>query len=72
MATSSPPQVRANQALQQCAIPALRQLQIEESDGEVVLSGSVRSYYHKQLAQETIMPVLGARKLSNRILVVRS
>jgi hypothetical protein len=72
MASTSLVQVRADQALQQCAIPALRQLQIEESDREIVLSGSVRCYYHKQLAQEAIMPILGARKLSNRILVDRS
>jgi len=63
--------VRAVQALRQSPIPALRKLQVEESDLEVVLSGSVSSYYLKQLAQETIMPVLGGRSLFNRVAVVR-
>jgi len=65
-------QIRADQALRQCPIPALRRLHIEESECEIVLSGSVASYYLKQLAQETIMPVLGALQLKNRVLVVRS
>jgi len=72
MATSQFLQMPADQALRQCAIPALRQLQIAESDQEIVLSGSVQSYYHKQLAQETIMPILGTRRLCNQIRVVRS
>jgi hypothetical protein len=65
-------QVRAGQALRQSPIPALRKLQVEESELEVILSGSVSSYYLKQLAQETIMPLLGSRELQNRVLVVRT
>jgi hypothetical protein len=72
MADSSLLQLRANQALRQSSIPALRYLQVEERDQEIVLSGSVSSYYFKQLAQETIMPLLGPRKLRNRVRVVRS
>ncbi len=62
---------RAEQALRQSALPALRRLSVEESDEAIVLTGSVASYYLKQLAQETIMPVLGDRRLVNRVLVVR-
>jgi hypothetical protein len=47
----------------------LRLLQVEETDREVVLSGSVASYYLKQLAQEAVMPLLGERTLCNRVLV---
>jgi hypothetical protein len=65
-------QPRADEVLRQSPIPALRKLSIEESDHEVVLSGCVSSYYLKQLAQETIMPVLGSRELRNRVLVLRS
>jgi hypothetical protein len=72
MADSSLLHFRAGQALRQSAIPAIRNLQVEESDQEIVLSGSVGSYYFKQLAQETIMPLLGLRKLKNRVRVVRS
>ena len=70
----SPPtltRVRAEQILRQSALPALRKLCVEETDTEVVITGSVSSYYLKQLAQETLMPVLGERELSNRVLVVR-
>jgi hypothetical protein len=62
----------AGQALRQSPIPALRHLQVEETDHEVVLSGSVATYYMKQLAQEAVMPLLGDRRLRNRVLVVRS
>ncbi len=72
MITSSLSQVRADQALRQSPIPALRKLLVEETEDEVVLSGSVASYYLKQLAQETLMPILGPRRLSNRVSVHRS
>lgn len=63
--------MRADLALRESPIPSLRCLKIEETDEEVVISGSVASYYLKQLAQETIMPVLGERELLNRVNVVR-
>jgi osmotically-inducible protein OsmY len=63
---------QAVQALRQSPIPALRHLQVEETDREVVLSGSVTTYYMKQLAQEAVMPLLGDRQLQNRVRVVRS
>ena len=58
-------------ALRQSPIPALRKLAVEETDGAVVICGSVSSYYLKQLAQETIMPILAGRQLHNRVAVVR-
>jgi osmotically-inducible protein OsmY len=72
MVASLVSQSRADQVLRQSPIPALRNLSVEENDQSVVLSGSVSSYYLKQLAQETIMPVLGDRQLHNRVSVVRA
>jgi hypothetical protein len=59
-------------ALQQSPIPALRKLRVEETEQGVVISGSVSSYYLKQLAQETVMPVLERRELINSVEVVSS
>ena len=71
MVASLVSQASADQVLKQSPIPALRNLSVEENGETVVLSGSVASYYLKQLAQETIMPVLGSRELHNRVRVVR-
>jgi hypothetical protein len=58
-------------ALRQSPIPALRKLRVEETEASVSLSGSVASYYLKQMAQETVMPYLDGRSLVNRVSVVR-
>jgi hypothetical protein len=71
MSRSTLEQSRASLALRQSPIPALRKLALEETDATVVIQGKVTSYYLKQLAQETVMPVLGGRKLVNRVQVVR-
>jgi len=70
MSASSTLQIRAAVALRQSPIPALRKLSVEESETVVIVLGSVSSYYLKQLAQETIMPVLDGRQLLNRVSVV--
>jgi osmotically-inducible protein OsmY len=70
MTTSSPALLsRVDQALRQSPIPALRRLRVEETDQAIILSGSVSTYYLKQLAQETIMPLRGERQLHNRVSV---
>jgi len=61
---------RLIQALHRSPIPALRKLSLEESETMVTLQGKVSSYYLKQLAQETILPLLTGRQLLNRVLVV--
>jgi hypothetical protein len=63
---------RACQAIRQSPLPALRKLAVEETEQAVVLTGTVASYYLKQLAQETVMPVLHGRELDNRVSVNRS
>jgi hypothetical protein len=62
----------ATQALRQSPHPALRQLCVEETESSIVISGRVSSYYLKQLAQETLMPLRGERELLNRVTVVRT
>ena len=59
----------AADALRDCSLPFLRHLNVTETAEEVVLSGRVGTYYYKQLAQETVMPALGERRLLNRIVV---
>jgi hypothetical protein len=59
------------EALRRSKIPALRRLDVEETESAVVLTGSVPSYYLKQLAQEAVLPLCGKRQLINHVEVVR-
>jgi hypothetical protein len=72
MASSSVLPAPLAQVLQQSAIPALRKLSVEETSTAVEISGCVSSYYLKQLAQESLLPIVGPRKLLNRVVVVRN
>ena len=45
-------QPRAQTALASSPIYDLRELQVEQRNGSLVISGRVSSFYHKQLAQE--------------------
>lgn len=72
MTSSSATQQKVEQALRQSPIPALRKLRVEETENGVVLSGNVSSYYLKQMAQETVLPVLGPCGLNNQVEVVRN
>jgi hypothetical protein len=72
MSPSSLLRSRVADALRQSPIPVLRKLSIEETDGAVIISGCVSSYYLKQLAQETVMPALNGRELQNRVTVIRN
>lgn len=53
--------------LAQSAVSELRRLHVKESDQSIYLSGRVRSFYHKQLAQEAIRPVAAGRQVINRV-----
>lgn len=59
----------AASTLRQSPIPALRLLQVEENETQVIISGRVSSYYMKQLAQESLMPCLEHRLLLNQVVV---
>jgi osmotically-inducible protein OsmY len=72
MKTATPFRPSAAEALAHCSQPAVRYLQVEETDTQVILSGSVPSYYLKQVAQEAVRPVLGQRQLLNQVRVSRT
>jgi osmotically-inducible protein OsmY len=44
-----------------------RKLRIELSDGRVTLHGTVNSYYHKQMAQESLRNLAGVAEIENRL-----
>jgi hypothetical protein len=72
MITSPPVRSGASEALRHSSHPALRQLCVEEQDSVLVITGSVTSYFMKQMAQETLKPLQGQRTLLNKVEVVRS
>lgn len=60
---------RAADILRQSPHPLLRDLEVKETSDGIVISGTLPSYYLKQMAQETLRPILDGRKLENRIYV---
>ena len=48
-------------------LPHLRRLCVTVNEAEVVITGRVPSFYLKQLAQETIRPSIGPRRILNRV-----
>jgi hypothetical protein len=70
MSTSTLAQSRLALALRRSPIPALRKLTLEESESCIIIQGQVSSYYLKQLAQETVLPLLDGRQLLNHVHVV--
>jgi osmotically-inducible protein OsmY len=44
-----------------------RNLRFEASDGRVTLKGIVRSYYQKQMAQESLRDVAGVDAIENQL-----
>ncbi len=42
-----------------------RQVRVEAADGRVVLKGSVRSFFQKQMAQEAIRRIDGVERIDN-------
>lgn len=70
MTTVLPPEPVA--AMTSSPLPQLRRLVVTVSEGEVVITGRVPTYYLKQLAQETVRSALGTRTLHNRVEVCRN
>ena len=62
----------ATALLAQSPIAELRRLRVDEKADKLQLSGQVRSFYHKQLAQETVRSVAGDMQLINRVDVCSS
>ena len=57
----------ATAVLSRSSVSELRRLRVDEKAGELRLSGIVRSFYHKQLAQETVRTVAGNMQVVNRV-----
>lgn len=57
--------------LAESSISELRFLRVDEQENEIRLSGQVRSYYHKQIAQETIRNVAAGRQVVNEVSVAK-
>ncbi len=49
------------------SVSALRMLRVDRNANHLQLSGHVRSFYHKQLAQETVRSVAGGLTVVNRV-----
>jgi len=60
----------ASNLLARSTVLELRQLRVDGSSAQLQLSGRVRSYYHKQLAQETVRPVACGMQMVNRVHVL--
>ena len=58
---------QAAHALRRSSHPSLRRLSVEGSGEVLIITGRVHTYYLKQLAQETIMPVRGSYQLINQV-----
>ena len=57
--------------LRKSSYAPLRRVSGELRDGRIVLHGKLPNFYLKQLAQETVLPMLGGRRLHNKVTVVR-
>ena len=46
-----------------------KQLRFETLDGHVTLRGNVGSFFHKQMAQETVRRIDGVQRIDNLVVV---
>ena len=63
------PQVQAQTALAKSPIYDLRDLRVEQYNGSLMISGTVSSFYYKQLAQEVVRAICRDVEVINSILV---
>jgi len=61
------PPVMAKNRLSESPITELRELVVEEDGERLLISGQVRSFYHKQLAQETVRQFADGRTVLNHV-----
>lgn len=54
-------------AFEQSPILGIRQLQVEECDGSILISGKLCSFYHKQLAQEVVRNISPKSRVVNSV-----
>ena len=58
---------QAKGLLEQSPITELRELIVQEEGEHLLISGRVRSFYHKQLAQETVRQVARGLHVVNEV-----
>jgi osmotically-inducible protein OsmY len=64
--------LQARSALLKSRIFALQQLDVQQTDERIMISGTVRSFYQKQLAQEMVRSVTPGLRVVNAIEVNRA
>jgi hypothetical protein len=57
----------ASMVLASSSVRDLRKIRVDRSDNQLELSGTVSSFYHKQLAQEAIRTVARGMQVINRV-----
>lgn len=57
----------ASMVLASSSVRDLRKIRVDRSDNQIELSGTVSSFYHKQLAQEAIRKVARGMQVINRV-----
>lgn len=62
-------QSRAQKALSASPVFALRDLRVDQKGEQLLISGLVSSFYHKQLAQEVVRAVAEGVEVVNSITV---
>ena len=62
---------RVNLRFRQSHYPPLRELEAQDVNGQIVLTGRLPSFYMKQLAQVVAAKVDGVREVDNRTVVCR-
>jgi hypothetical protein len=68
--SSNDVQPRAQAALTNSPFYELHDLQVEDREGVLMISGAVTSFYHKQLAQEVVRSVCKEIEVVNSINVI--
>lgn len=70
--TPDPLTTRISSALEHHPHLNRRNLRFEASEGRVVLRGTVKTYYHKQMAQEALKRMEGVEQVDNELEVAWS
>ncbi|MEM7475033.1 MAG: BON domain-containing protein [Planctomycetota bacterium] len=58
---------RARNLLSESPIAEVRHVRVEQKGDKILLQGRVRTFYAKQMAQETVRPALGDLLLVNSV-----
>ena len=57
----------ASMVLASSSVRDLRRVRVDRTENQIELSGTVSSFYHKQLAQEAIRSVAAGMQVVNRV-----